>query len=281
MNLSELIENVDNIPPAVQTLPKLQSLLMSEDSSFDEIVELIKIDPSLTAHVLKLSNSAFYGQASHIDDIEEAVGRIGIQEVYKLVAMVCGMELLKDAQPVCYLDEGQLWEQSLACGIVMEKMARDIGQDPSSSYTIGLLHSLGKIVINRYLSDTYEKVFFLLEEEGLSLTDAEKEILGFDHAEIGASLLKSWDFSPDTYLPIQYQYLPSSVPDFKDLTCMLHLSIWVVANIGLNHGKDAWAFTADPNAAQRIEVSSDMLTEYLMSAHEKLKEMQHGMLVAG
>ncbi len=81
MNLSELIENVDNIPPAVQTLPKLQSLLMSEDSSFDEIVELIKIDPSLTAHVLKLSNSAFYGQASHIDDIEEAVGRIGIQEV--------------------------------------------------------------------------------------------------------------------------------------------------------------------------------------------------------
>ncbi len=280
MNLEELIEKVDDIPPGVQVLPKLQNLLRNDDYSFDEIVELIKIDPSLTAQVLRLSNSAYYGYVVRIVDIEEAVGKIGMQEVCKLVAMVCSLELLRDAQPVCCLDEGQLWEQSFASGVIMEKMAWVTGQNPSVAYTIGLLHSLGKVVINKYLSDSYDMVFHYLEEEGMSLTDSERKVLGFDHAEIGASLLKSWDFSPEIYTPIQYQYSPMEVSEFKAPTCMMHLSNWIVASMGLNHGKDAWAFECNPKAAQEIDVSSDALAGYLIDAHEKLKEVQSRILLA-
>ena len=279
MTLESLIDQVDNFPPTIQTLPKLQTLLTSEDSNFDDIVSLIRIDPSLTAQVLKLSNSAYYGQATQIVDIEDAVSRIGIREVYKLVAMVCGMELLTDAQPVFFIDEGQLWEQSLACALVMENMARDTGQDPSSSYTTGLLHSLGKIVINRYLNDSYEEVFQIVEKKGITLTEAERKVFGFDHAEIGASLLKQWDFASHTYLPIQYQYRPLEVPECREATSTLHLANWVVANIGLNHGKNAWAFKADPRATEVVKITQEQLTHYPMNAHERLKELQSSMKV--
>jgi HD-like signal output (HDOD) protein len=133
-------------------------------------------------------------------------------------------------------------------GFIMEQMAQDLGEDATSAYTIGLLHGIGKLVISSHPTLEYADVFEAVEKKGISVTDAERLVWGVSSPEVGAELLRRWSFPDAIVVPILNQDRPARAPSYRKQACMLHLSIWTVAALGLNHGKDAWAMTADPFA---------------------------------
>ncbi len=274
MNADEILSQVEKLPPAPAVLPSLLNLLNDTNSNPNEVIALIRVDPSLTAQVLRLANSVYYGAGRTTYDLQEAVGRIGFREVYKLVAVVCGQQMLNQQITQLFLDKGEMWEYSLGTGFIMEQMAQDLGEDATSAYTIGLLHGIGKLVISSHPTLEYADVFEAVEKKGISVTDAERLVWGVSSPEVGAELLRRWSFPDAIVVPILNQDRPARAPSYRKQACMLHLSIWTVAALGLNHGKDAWAMTADPFALHHTGLSEDKMQVFIVNAHDKLAQIK-------
>lgn len=274
MTPSKLIAKLDTLPPTPPILPRLLALLRNPNADPSEIVGMIKLDPSLTVQVLRLSNSVYFATGMPSDDLEEAIGRIGYREAYKLVALVSGQGLLDHDVPTLSLESGQLWELSVSVAFLMEKLALELGGDPSTAYTIGLLHALGKLVLRAIEQDVYEHVYTLLEKNQYSLAEAEVEVLGFHSGQLAATLLRQWHFDDHIALPIQYQQNPEEAPRFRRLAEMLNLALWLAATLGQAHGRDAWAVNADPEAAKGLGLDEDRLQVLLVEATDWMEEVR-------
>lgn len=274
MNVQEVLNTIEKLPPAPAVLPKLLKLLADLDSDPSDIVSLIKVDPALTAQVLKLSNSAYYGGGqSH--DLDQAIGKLGFREVYKLVGMVCGKDALGGRLDDLYIQEGQLWEYSLATGIVMELLAQKMKADATSAYTIGLLHSLGKVVLGTYKDFHYKAVLDKVDSEKVHMDYAERALYGLTNPEIGAALLRKWNFEETIIIPIEFQSHPMDAPEGARMdACMLNIAIWTVASLGLLHGKNAWSFSASPEAAGHIGISDVEMQRFVVMAHDRIGEIK-------
>ena len=275
LTIESILADVKDLPPSPQILPQLLGLLNDDNSSFDEIVRLVSIDLSLAAQVLRLSNSAYYGAATKTYDLGDAVQRIGLREVYKLIAMICSKDLLGASSGLFDIEAGALWKFSLACAFAMETMAEIVGgENASTAYTIGLLHSLGKVILSHKEPVVYQQVFERVEKGGISLADAEQEILGFTNAQVAGAMLKQWDFKEVIVVPITYQYTPLRAPDFANLAAMLHLAMWVASNVGFSCGKHAWAIAIDPRATAAARIQEELLHGLLIMVSEKMEEIK-------
>lgn len=241
MNISELIQQTDSLPPAPEILPKLVEIMRDPDSDSNDVVSLISTDPAIIAGVLKLSNSAAYSPASPISDLNEAVAMLGIQTVYRIVNMVSSSEFLDGSLSSMAIAKGGLWEHSLAVALMMDQIANDLSTTEGLPYTLGLLHDVGKLLIHLGLGEQYVNVFKAVETDRISIDKAETRTFGFDHALAGSTMLEEWNFPKEIYLPIRYQYTPQEAPEFKELAGALHIANWGASVIGCNDGRDSWA----------------------------------------
>lgn len=274
MDLAELLQQAEKLPPAQPMLPRLLRLLQDDDTGADEIVETIQLEPTLAASVLRLANSGAFGFPEPCHDLTEAVQRIGFAETYKLVAVVCGRNLVAADLETMAIARTELWESSLVTGFVMEAMAREVGGQSGIAYTTGLLHAIGKMVMNNTLGEAYQEVFTRVEADSVPVVAAEREIFGFDHAEAGAALLRQWKFPEEIAEPIAYQYAPHEAKHFPRETAMLHLAHWVVANLGYNPGKDAWAFIPYASAAEAVGIGTEQLEPLQVRAYDRIQEVK-------
>ena len=200
---------------------------------------MIKLDPGLTGRILRRANSAALSSGNRIGSIEEAVARIGYFEVNRLLLESVTHRLL--ARPLrCYgLASGALWRASLACAFAMERLARHTHRSEDTAYTVGLLHSVGMIVISEEMESGQKGRPLLGNPFDSNLGDRERERFGFDHAEIGAELLRFWDFPPGMIEAIRFQLIPTRCDSVPKLACLLGLARWVRDRLSFAAGHGA------------------------------------------
>lgn len=237
--LESMIARVARLPVQGSLLPKLQKLLGQPDSNTDEVLGMIKLDPGLTGRILRRANSAALSSGNRIGSIEEAVARIGYFEVNRLLLESVTHRLL--ARPLrCYgLASGALWRASLACAFAMERLARHTHRSEDTAYTVGLLHSVGMIVISEEMESGQKGRPLLGNPFDSNLGDRERERFGFDHAEIGAELLRFWDFPPGMIEAIRFQLIPTRCDSVPKLACLLGLARWVRDRLSFAAGHGA------------------------------------------
>lgn len=279
MNLDTIVSQTKKLLPNPQILPKLLSVLEDANSDASDIVKLVKVDPGLTAQIISVSNGAYYGFSEPCTELEEAVNRVGFQELFKLVSLCLCRSVGGKAVTNYYLDEGALWENAVTTGVIMESLSSDFELPTGLSYTVGLLHSLGKFVINQLDGDVYESVYQEIERNNLTLIEAEKAVLGFDHAEACDALLKNWDYPQNVREPIACQYEPARSEEFTKITYCLHFTKFLVTSVGCNFGRDAMAIELDPMTLDVLNLSKQDLALYTIKVQERLEEVQ-GMLNA-
>ncbi|OIO60866.1 MAG: hypothetical protein AUJ82_00415 [Verrucomicrobia bacterium CG1_02_43_26] len=281
ITIQEILADDKQLPPSPQILPKLLTILQGGEGTSWEIVELARVDQALTAQVLAWSNSAFYGFSEPCDDLETAISRIGLRELYKLVGMIISKRLV-GSKVACYvLDEGQLWENSIACAFCMEILATKLGENPSECYTIGLLHAIGKTVINQCVDKEYDNVFALIDEKMIPLNQAEQEVLGFNHAQLSQALLEKWKFPQVISEAVGFQYDPRGIsPKYSKFAWMMHLANWIAAGIGHNPGRDSWALDVLPETFEKLSLSETLLHSILLDVHEKIDSVKSQLVSA-
>ncbi len=223
--LVKIVNGIGELPVMPATYMKLKDELNHENISTQKVGQIIAQDITLSAKVLQLVNSAFFGLPSRITSPMQATSLLGINIIKSLVLYIetyGGVKIPKEAQ--FYLDT--LWEYSFTIGNLSKNIMKELGGDKhqvDDAYIAGILHDIGKVVLFQ-VPDYYEKILTIMGEEELSFIEAEKKLFKTTHAEVGAYLLGLWGLPEQIVEAVAFHNRPSEA---KPLTInpLLCLSI--------------------------------------------------------
>jgi len=198
--------NVSSIPAAALQVMKV---LRDPNANMGEIVQVISYDPGLTSNILKLANSTFFGCAKGISSLRDAVVRLGAGNIFKLVTASIANVALSRGMKGYNLRPGELWEHSIAVAVAAETLAEmQKVKAAKLVFTAGLLHDIGKVVLGRFIDrEVFHKIAEVLKT-GRTYVEAEGEVLGIDHAEVGARLLSSWNIPDSLVMAVRWHHHP-------------------------------------------------------------------------
>ncbi len=227
----DIVRELNHLPSAPKVLPRLKQLLSDCNSSMHEIVELIRLDLGIAARVLQVGNSAYYSKGVRCAVVDEAVRRVGYDQVYELVAYAVASQVLARPVDAYGLSAEALWKMSVACALAAETIATATEQEASVAYTIGLLHGLGMVAIDEWAIRNAPDL--RLKNAGLPLecTEAERKLFGFTQAEAAAALLRQWGFPPTMFEPVRWQYMPKNSSAHMKMSSLLVVAKWVRTSI--------------------------------------------------
>jgi len=239
--LDAYLNKVKTLPAAPRILSQLMALLSEEDIHADSVVELITYDPGLTAKVLQSCNTAAMGLAQRVHDLPEAVACVGFNEIYRIVAAVVLEGTLAGEQKGYGIAAGELWQHSVVTALAGRVIAQELGGNENLVFTASLLHDLGKLILGEALEGAYAAVVKETALSGHSFQEAEKSILGVEHAEIGGRILARWNFPEDLVKAVWYHHDPIQACPYEQLAASVYLGDMIAHSLGYGHGHQAFA----------------------------------------
>jgi HD-like signal output (HDOD) protein len=275
MDLDLLLKQIDRLKPFSQIEHKVLQIVGNEGSSMKDLVEVIQYDPSTTANLLRMCNSSYFGLSRKITSVQQAVTYLGTDKVAWMVMMGGSSQVLGKAQPGYDLSDGELWRYSVASALI----ARDIAEkcrfnNSAFVFTSALLKDLGKIILNDYVKDASREIMSGVRERGMTFLEAEKEVLGVDHAEIGARIGEKWGFSPLMVQVIRNHHIPK-ISSSDDLSLpIVYLSDSICMMMGIGGGLDGLAYRYHQDVVDRLHFSDMDLQETIANFQEKFRSVE-------
>jgi putative nucleotidyltransferase with HDIG domain len=222
----KIIQKVSIFPNMPQAGMKLRALLAEKDVSADEIEKILRHDPGLAANVLRLANSAFFGMSTKVSTLKHAVVLLGVKRFAQIAVGACMNKTMSKAVEGYGLSPGVLWMHSIAVSTTAEALAKNRKlPETSDFFTPALLHDLGKLVLAEFVKAELPKIRALVAK-GVPFFMAEKDVLGTDHAEIGALILSRWRFPGDLINAVRWHHYPEGLKNSN-----LHPEIVYLANL--------------------------------------------------
>lgn len=196
IDFAKKLEAVINyLPPIPVVVLELLRVLDDENSDLNAITRVIGKDPSMSMNILKVANSAFYRLTNKVATVDHAVKMLGIREVTMICVSCAAYHVLRPPRSAETFSQEEFWKHSVATGVIARKICRELSVgDKNVIYFGGLLHDIGKIVLDRFAHDIYKIVIQLTHEECLPMIDAEKRIIGEGHDMIGGLIMEKWKF---------------------------------------------------------------------------------------
>ena len=198
---AEYVRDVEKIAPCPEVALDVLSMAHAADCSIPKLSEKIEQDPGLTANMLHMANSAYFGHMKKITSVKDIIVRMGVDAVKIISITSASVGLLKLPQEAYALGRGELWRHSFAVAILANIIARYAkARDTSAIYTAGLLHDVGKVILDRPLQvESYSRDE---KDEQADLLVVERNLLHTDHAEVGMALLEKWGLPEAVCVPV-------------------------------------------------------------------------------
>tara|TARA_B110000483_G_scaffold152400_1_gene181309 strand:+ start:913 stop:1770 length:858 start_codon:yes stop_codon:yes gene_type:complete len=237
--LKDLIEDIDELPTLPTVLIEINNLLQDPKTSSEEIGLAISNDQALASRVMKLVNSAFYGFPGRINTISHAISLLGFLTVRNVVITASIIGAFEDKDEGIGLDFKGFWLHSVATASIAKLIAKASKmQQTEEVFISALLHDLGKLLMQLYLPDEYEKVFSYLERKPDLLINAEQKVLGFDHTHAGFWLAKEWNLPSEICSVIEFHHDPMSAEKDKEICAVVNLADTLARSLQLGNGGD-------------------------------------------
>lgn len=199
--------------PVIAT--EILKITREDKLSVYQMLPIIKKDPPMAQKILKIANSTYYGLKEKIESLRQAIVVIGMRELSHLVLSFSVMKLLMNrSDSGGYFEWKLLWKHSVACGHIAQMIDQYLKLTiPSSPYSLGLLHDIGKLVFFRIEPDRYLEAIQLVKSESITASEAENEIFGISHADVGKWLAERWELPKTIVYAIGYHHKPKQIPD--------------------------------------------------------------------
>lgn len=253
LSLEYIVSKVDDMKVLPEIINKIISLTEDPDSTVEDMEKAILGDQILTTKILRLANSAYYGYARKISTISQATVLLGFQAI-KSIALASTVSIFLTSELKGYsLEKNELWTQSQTCAIVSRYIAKHIKYpNPEEAYVAGLLRDVGKTILNQHMEKEYSEVLNLIEEGNVSFLEAEKEILGFDHAEIGEKVAEKWNLPKALVDCIGHHHTPELSNINQLLVSIVHVADSITMMMGVGLGLDGLAYNLSPVAIEAL-----------------------------
>jgi HD-like signal output (HDOD) protein len=227
----QIIALGNKLAPAAATFGRLRALLMDPDTALDEILHLIRLDPALTFHVVRMSNSVLFGLRERTDSLDIAVARVGLSEIFRLVGLAALQQVCQTDLNRYRLKASRVWENAVASAAAAEVLASRANRDAGLAYTAGLMRTIGRVVLNSAPCD----VTYPGEAEWPSIAQWEQMVFGMTSTEVSTELLEYWRFPADVVESVQAHVDPMANSERSNIgACILNLACGVSARFGLD-----------------------------------------------
>jgi len=220
----DLVSGVVRLVSLPEVCIRVNEMMDDPDTSASDIGKVISQDTGLTARLLKIVNSSFYGAPSKIETVTRAVTVIGLRELRGLVLAASAIETFSKI-PNDILNMVQFWRHSVYCGVVAQLLAdRCHVLHSERLFVAGLLHDIGKLILCHRLPTESKTVADKIKIEQLMDFEVEQDIIGFDHAEVGGELIKVWQMPDSLEKAIRYHHDPDKADDITMEICLVHMA---------------------------------------------------------
>ena len=273
--MSMSVESVDirrrmgtlrNVPTLPDVFGKIIPLMESPSAGAQDISNIISSDQALSAKILRVVNSAFYGFPGRISNISHALIILGFDVVKGLILSTAVFDMMKTG------GLHGLWKHSLGCAAAARVIARKTNSpNPDEISTSALLHDIGKVVIRIELPDESALIDQLVAEKEISTYDAEQEILGFNHADVGGWLCHEWHLPARLAEPITHHHNPHLSKSALVPTATVNFADSLTRGIGFGSGGDDLVPQIDSQAWAALDIGDSLLEEIIKETYDKLE----------
>jgi len=262
--LQDMIKEIRNLVPVPAVVNQLMAAVDDPDCSMAHISEIIQYDPAVTANIIKTCNSAYFGLANPVESIKDAVALLGTDQIVELVLLKGTRQAFSSDQKGYGLHEGEMWKYSVSSALIAKSISIRLKLDHKNTiFTAALLKDIGKIVLDRYVTHSLEKITCLVHEKGYSFREAEKEVIGIDHAELGAMIAKIWKFSPTMVKIIRHHHLSDeNMRKDKDVA-IVYLADCICMMMGIGVGSDGLAYRFHDDVIRNLNISAEDLSHII------------------
>jgi len=239
----KILKSINNLPAFPATVQKASGLIGNPDYSVTELVKVIQYDQAITANVLRMCNSAYFGVRYKIYTLREAVAYLGRENLHRLIQAAGTSRFYKKVNGY-YLEATRLWEHSVGVALMSQILAKKIyDQEDPKFFTIGLLHDIGKVVLGEYVHESFQEIMDLVSNQGYSFLEAEEKVIGINHAEVGGEITRLWKFPMEMTEAITYHHRPDLMKRGDDtIAWLIYLADQACMMMGIGGGEDGLAY---------------------------------------
>lgn len=256
-SIQQLLADMKNLVPVPAIVSQIIAVVDEPGSSADDIASVIQYDPAMTVSLIRTCNSAFFGLRTPVESIRDAVAILGIDQIVEIVLLkACGPGLMK-SQKGYHLPKGELWKNAVYSAIVAKAIAgRICPAEKNMLFTAALLKDIGKTVLDRFVVDSSDRINDLVANRGYGFREAEKKVIGIDHAELGALIAGMWKFSPTMVRIIRHHHLSEEVMHKERDIAVVYLADCICMMMGIGIGADGLAYRFHENVMMYLGINS-------------------------
>jgi putative nucleotidyltransferase with HDIG domain len=269
--------NLASLPSSPTLVTELLALFREPDRDIDQVVQLIRYDPSLTAQILRTCNSVHFAGDEPPGDIFEAVSRIGFYQVYCLVVSLFGAKTRSIPGASQGVNVSALWRHSVAVAVSASEVAEEAGEARAVAFTAGLLHDIGKLVLASAEREVYAGLTERAKEEKVVLSVLEHRTFGTDHAELGGELMRRWNLPPDVVVGVRHHHELDSAPPYKQLTAVVQVGDMIAHQLFSEDLATTDLITSSTAALDMLQIDPDDLPRLVGRAQSEMEKVK-GML---
>lgn len=271
--LRSVIEQITDLPVLPTVASHALSMIDDPQTSAEDLGELFRQDLSLSAKVLKLANSAFYGYSRRISTVSEAVVILGFDTLTNLILSASVFEVFP-GNGATNIDQEKLWKHSIASGVAGKLAGRRAGYpDHEEALCAGILHELGKLVLEQYFPDETKRILERARSRECSMLEAEREVLGVGHPAIGRWLAENWNLPPKLSTSIGYYHNPLDAPEEnRTLAVLTHVGHMLAKTKNIGWNGDYQLPQPDPEIWQTIGLDREQIKRILEDLTPRMQE---------
>lgn len=272
-----LIKTIENLPPLPDISTAVMQALNSHDVSIIEVTELIEKDIALATQILKVANSPAYGAISTISTIQHAIMMLGLDEVRSLLMAFAVQEFFSE-EPEDKVLRKRFWVHSRVCSYTAVLLSHHFKQkDTSSFFLTGLIHDIGKLVVDQFMHEEFQQVISYTRKNRCTFREAEKEILGVSHYQIGGKLLQQWNFPKQVTMQVFRHHTPWQDQDFTSGSFIIFLADVLTKIAGFPCLSDEREFTLEEFCKSKalniinkngFSIDCELLEKFIMQIKE-------------
>ncbi len=265
-DLKKRLSSIKNLPTLPTIADNVIKLTQNPDSTAFDIATAISQDQALASKVLRRANSAYYGFPRKITTINYAIVILGLNNIKNIVLSTSIMDRFSMTDNNELLDRRDFWKHSLLCGIISKKIADHMGiKTAEEIFMCGLLHDFGKLILDQFFNTEFMNALTLSRTKKITLMEAENSVFGFNHAGVGALLLKRWGLPVSLVKAVKNHHNPDETRDGFRTASIVHVADYLCRRIGIGSGGDKVLPVLNKKAYKLVDLTSTQIKQ--MSSH--------------
>jgi putative nucleotidyltransferase with HDIG domain len=253
---------------------RLAALLQNENARAADFEEVIRPDPAMTANLLRMANTPFFGSRQKVASVSHAVAVMGTKRAFEATAAAAFSNVIPVHIPGYRLDARTFWTHCASVAILSEGLSRELHvQAPALTFTAGLLHDIGKLVIGTFLYEAWNPVVSTMRLNDTPFVEAEREALGTDHTEVGAHISDHWGLPVTIATAIRWHHTPNELPDDADrnLVDLIHAADAMAHFVDRGVDTNDLSRSMDPAVIDRLGISHPNLERVASTSLEQIR----------